>query len=38
MIREEDLSGAKPLAAWPGGERLLELLAEKKAKHVVALN
>jgi len=36
-IREEGVSGAKPLAARPGGERLLALLAKKKAKHVVAL-
>lgn len=37
VIREEGVSGAKPLAARPGGERLLQLLAKKKAKHVVAL-
>lgn len=37
VIREEGVSGAKPLASRPGGERLLQLLAEKKAAHVVAL-
>lgn len=31
VIREEGVSGAKPLAAQPWGERLLELLAKKKA-------
>ena len=37
VIREEGVSGVKPLAARPGGERLLKLLARKKVKHVVAL-
>jgi DNA invertase Pin-like site-specific DNA recombinase len=37
IIREEGISGAKPLASRPGGERLLKLIANKKVKHVVAL-
>lgn len=37
VIREEGVSGSKPLAARPGGERLLKLLAQKKVKHVAAL-
>ncbi len=37
IIREEGVSGAKPLASRPGGERLLKLIASKKVKHVVAL-
>lgn len=37
IIREEGVSGAKPLAVRPGGERLLHLIARKKVKHVVAL-
>lgn len=37
VIREEGISGAKPLASRPGGERLLKLIASKKVKHVVAL-
>jgi DNA invertase Pin-like site-specific DNA recombinase len=37
MIREEGVSGAKPLATRPGGEELLHLVAQKQACHVVAL-
>jgi DNA invertase Pin-like site-specific DNA recombinase len=37
IVREEGISGAKPLASRPGGERLLKLIANKKVKHVVAL-
>ena len=37
MIREEGVSGAKPLAARPGGEELLHLVAKKQACQVVAL-
>jgi len=37
VIREEGVSAGKPLATRPGGERLLQLVACKKAKHVVAL-
>jgi len=36
-IREEGVSGAKPLASRPGGQRLLQLLARREARHVVAL-
>ncbi len=36
VIREEGVSGAKPLATRPGGERLLKLIAQRKVKHVVA--
>jgi DNA invertase Pin-like site-specific DNA recombinase len=37
MIREEGVSGAKPMGARPGGEELLHLVAKKQACHVVAL-
>lgn len=37
VIREEGVSGAKPLASRPGGQQLLQLLTERKAEHVVAL-
>jgi DNA invertase Pin-like site-specific DNA recombinase len=37
MIREEGVSGAKPLAIRPGGEELLHLVTKKKAYHVVAM-
>jgi len=37
VIREEGVSAGKPLAARPGGERLLQLVASKKVRHVVAL-
>ncbi len=37
VIREEGVSAGKPLATRPGGERLLQLVARKKVKHVVAL-
>jgi len=36
-ITEQGISGAKPLAHRPGGKRLLQLLSQKKAEHVVAL-
>lgn len=36
-IREQGVSGAKPLAHRPGRKRLLQLLSQKKAEHVVAL-
>lgn len=37
VIREEGVSAAKPLATRPGGQKLLQLVARKKVKHVVAL-
>jgi DNA invertase Pin-like site-specific DNA recombinase len=37
IIREEGISAGKPLAVRPGGERLLQLVASKKVRHVVAL-
>jgi DNA invertase Pin-like site-specific DNA recombinase len=37
VIREEGVSAGKPLAVRPGGERLLQLVASKKVRHVVAL-
>jgi DNA invertase Pin-like site-specific DNA recombinase len=37
VIREEGVSGGKPLAARPGGGELLALVGGKKVKHVVAL-
>jgi DNA invertase Pin-like site-specific DNA recombinase len=37
VIREEGVSGAKPLADRPGGEELLHLVAKKGAHHVVAM-
>jgi DNA invertase Pin-like site-specific DNA recombinase len=37
VIREEGVSGGKPLAARPGGGELLALVGARKAKHVVAL-
>lgn len=37
VIREEGVSGSKPLAARPGGGELLALVGGRKAKHVVAL-
>lgn len=37
VIREEGVSGAKPLAIRPGGAELLQLVAKKEACHVVAL-
>lgn len=37
IIREEGVSGAKPLGARPGGIELLKLVAKKKVFHVVAL-
>lgn len=37
VIREEGVSAGKPLATRPGGERLLQLVARKRIKHVVAL-
>lgn len=37
VIREEGVSAGKPLATRPGGERLLQLAARKRIKHVVAL-
>jgi len=36
-IRDEGVSGAKPLASRDGGQRLIELLAKGQAQHVVAL-
>jgi DNA invertase Pin-like site-specific DNA recombinase len=37
VIREEGVSGSKPLGARPGGIELLKMVAQKKACHVVAL-
>ncbi len=37
VIREEGVSGTKPLAERPGGEELLHLVAKKRAHHVVAM-
>ena len=37
MIREEGISGAKPLLTRPGGKKLLALVAKKKVGHIVAL-
>ena len=37
IIREEGVSGGKPLATRPCGEDLLRLVTRKKVKHVVAL-
>jgi DNA invertase Pin-like site-specific DNA recombinase len=37
MIREEGVSGGKPLATRPGGAELVDLVAHKKVAHVVAL-
>ncbi len=37
MIREEGVSGAKPLGIRPGGIELLALVATKKVGHIVAL-
>lgn len=37
VIREEGVSGGKPLATRPGGGELLALVVGKKAKHVVAM-
>jgi DNA invertase Pin-like site-specific DNA recombinase len=37
VIREEGVSGAKPLGTRSGGQELLDLIARKKARHVVAL-
>jgi DNA invertase Pin-like site-specific DNA recombinase len=37
IIREEGVSAGKLLAVRPGGERLLQLVASKKVRHVVAL-
>ena len=37
VVREEGISGSKPLASRPGGQRLLQTLAKKEAQHVVAL-
>ena len=37
IVREEGVSGGKPLAARPGGARLLEALESGEAVHVVAL-
>ena len=37
VIREEGISGTKPLANRPGGSKLLDLIKTKKVQHVVAL-
>jgi DNA invertase Pin-like site-specific DNA recombinase len=37
VIREEGVSGARPLGLRPGGERLLKAIATGQAQHVVAL-
>ena len=37
MIREEGVSGAKPLSTRPGGAELLALVSKKQVGHVVAL-
>lgn len=37
IVREEGVSGSKPLASRPGGARLLEALESGEASHVVAL-
>ena len=37
IIREEGISGSKPLADRPGGRELLALVHTKKVKHIVAL-
>jgi DNA invertase Pin-like site-specific DNA recombinase len=37
VIREEGVSGAKPLDSRPGGKQLISLVAWKKVEHVVAL-
>jgi DNA invertase Pin-like site-specific DNA recombinase len=37
LIREEGVSGARPLVLRPGGERLAKLVAAGKVEHVVAL-
>lgn len=37
VIREEGVSGAKPLAARPGGNELISEVAWKRVQHVVAL-
>ena len=37
VLREEGVSGAKPLAGRPGGKKLLALVAAGKVGHIVAL-
>ena len=37
VIREEGVSGAKPIAARPGGGELHSLVTKKRVRHVVAL-
>jgi DNA invertase Pin-like site-specific DNA recombinase len=37
MLREEGVSGSKPLGARPGGAELLKQVARKDVKHVVAM-
>jgi len=37
VIREEGVSGAKPIASRPGGGELLALVGKKRVRHVVAL-
>lgn len=37
LVREEGVSGSKPLASRPGGDELLRAMLEHKAAHVVAL-
>lgn len=36
VIREEGVSGGKPLASRPGGAELIDLVARKRVSHVVA--
>jgi DNA invertase Pin-like site-specific DNA recombinase len=37
MIREEGVSGAKPLSVRPGGTKLLAMVGTMKVRHIVAL-
>jgi DNA invertase Pin-like site-specific DNA recombinase len=37
ILREEGVSGGKPLATRPGGAELIDLVARKRVAHVVAL-
>jgi DNA invertase Pin-like site-specific DNA recombinase len=37
MIREEGVSGSKPLGTRPGGVELLKLVAKKDIKHVISM-
>jgi DNA invertase Pin-like site-specific DNA recombinase len=37
LVREEGVSGGKPLSIRPGGKKLLALVRKKRVKHIVAL-